>query len=176
MIFAATLIHRCPGRPRQHAQRGAAALEFALIAPFFIFFISVVFDLGLTLFTQTLLNNAARDAARLIETNQSGGSAAFATKLCNDMEGMVPCGSLQYYVQSANSFAAMNASVQTSGGNLKFNGTFSPGSPGQEVVVQVAYNRPTIIPWAVPYLNGPDVVISNASNLLVSTVSFQNEP
>jgi hypothetical protein len=93
------------------------------------------------------------------------------------MEGLVPCANLQYYVQSAASFGAMSAGVTTNGsGNLKSNGTFSPGTPGEDVVVQVAYNRPTLLPWVMRYINGTMGTASDTSNLLVATLAFQNEP
>jgi Flp pilus assembly protein TadG len=165
-------------RSVKRTQRGAAAVEFAMVGPLFIFFICVAFDLGLLLFTQTVLNNAAASSARLIMTNQAGLTAStFATQLCNEMEGMIDCNGLQYYVQSAPTFSAMNAAVQTnSSGNLQSNGIFLPGLPGEDVVVQVAYSRPTLMPWAIVYMNGTAATISNNSNLLYATVVFQNEP
>ncbi len=157
---------------------GAAAIEFAMVGPLFVFLMSVAFDLSLILFTQSILNQAAVTASRIIMTNQTGGSAtSFSTALCNNVSGLIPCGDLQYYVQSANAFSSMSASVVTGGsGNLKNAGTFSAGSPGQDVVIQVAYNRPTLIPWALEYINGTGAVSSKSSNLLVTTVTLQNEP
>jgi Flp pilus assembly protein TadG len=164
--------------PGSHAKRGAMAVEFALVGPLFVFLVAVAFDLGLVVFTQSVMDNAVRDAARLIETNQSGSTAsAFAAKLCTDMEGLIPCSDLQYYVQAAGSFSAISPAVHTnSSGDLQFNGSFAPGTPGQDVVVQVAYKRPTLIPWTLVYLDGTTSTISKTSNLLVSTVVFQNEP
>lgn len=177
MDFAAGLIRKRPKGRRLSAQSGATAVEFAMVGPIFIFLMCVGFDLGLMLFTQSVLNNAVRDAARLIETNQGGGASAFSSKLCSDMEGLVPCANLQYYVQSAASFGAMSAGVTTdAGGNLKSNGTFSPGTAGEDVVAQVAYNRPTLMPWAMRYINGTIGKASKDSTLLVATVIFQNEP
>lgn len=178
MNFAAALRRKCPGRSLLRAENGAAALEFALVGPFFIFFVCVIIDLGLLLFTQSVLNNAVRDAARLVMTDQTGGSAAsFSAKLCDDMGSLVSCSNLQYYVQSADSFSDMSTAVTTNAsGNLANAGTFSPGSPGQDVVVQVAYNRPTLLPWTIPFVDGTSVTLSKPSNLLVATVAFQNEP
>src|SRR5580698_10447507 len=111
MKFAAGLIRKRPKGRRLDARSGAAAIEFAMVGPVYIFLVVVRFDLGLLLFTQSVLNTAARDAARIIETNQGGGSSAFSAKLCSDMEGLVPCANLEYYVQSAASFSAMSAAV-----------------------------------------------------------------
>jgi Flp pilus assembly protein TadG len=176
MRFAARLIKGRLSGQAARVRSGTAAVEFALVGPLFVFLMAVAFDLGLLLFTQSVLNAATLTASRIIMTNQTGGSStSFTTALCNNMEGLVPCADLQYYVQSASSFSAMNP-IGTSGGNLKNAGTFSPGSAGADVVVQVAYSRPTLIPWALIYVGGHDSVISNSSNLLVSVVSFQNEP
>lgn len=161
-----------------HSDSGIAALEFALVGPFFIFFVCVIIDLGLLLFTQSVLNNAARDAARLIMTDQTGADpTAFANALCSETNSLISCANLQFYVQSADSFSAMDATPQLDGsGNLANNGVFSPGAPGQDVIVEVAYNRPTLLPWNLPSFDGGSGTISNASNLLVATVAFQNEP
>lgn len=169
----------CLRRWRQfaRAQQGVTVVEFALVAPLFIFLVCTVFDQGLTLLTQKVMDNAVLDATRIIRTNHTAGSvAAFRSRLCIDMHGSVPCGLLQYYVQSGDSFSTMNAGVVTNpAGNLRFNGTFNPGSPGQDVIVQVAYKRPTLVPLIIPVRSGPNIVIA-ATNLLVSTVAFQNEP
>jgi Flp pilus assembly protein TadG len=157
------------------ARTGAAAVEFALIAPAFIFLVVVGFDLGVAVLTQAVLNNAAKDASRLIQTQQAS-SSTFVNTACAEMAGLVPCSSLQYYVQSGSSFAGLSPTVVTSGsGNLANSGTYSPGALGQDVVVQLAYKRPTIVPWTMIFFNGSSSTV-NTSNLLVSTIVFQNEP
>jgi Flp pilus assembly protein TadG len=153
-------------------QRGAALVEFAIVAPVFLLLLSGVIENGVVLFTQSLLDNATRDAARLIQTGQvqqGGGVSAFTTKLCNDVTGYIPCGSLQYNVQAGATFGSLNVTVTNNNGNMGTQG-FNAGAPSSDVAVQVAYNRPYIIPLVGQYMS------VNGSTMLVSTVIFQNEP
>ena len=48
---------------------------------------------------------------------------------------------------------------------------FSPGTPGQILVVTVTYNYPFFTPWIGGLVGG-----GTQSALLMSTVVFQNEP
>ncbi len=148
---------------------GATAVEFALIAPIFFALVAVFFEFSLVIFTQAVMDNATRNAARLMAVHQLQSGGSFKTQICNDTVGLVPCANVQYYVQSGSSFASMNSSIQTNAaGDMTQNGMFFPGATGQRVLVQVGYNRPTLIPWAAQYLNN--------SKLLLSTIAFQNEP
>lgn len=153
----------------KRCESGATAVEFALVAPIFFMLVSVFFELGLIIFTQSLLDNATRNTARLMQVRQIQTGTALRNQVCNDIGSFVDCNGIQYYVQSAASFGAMNASAQTdAAGNMTQNGMFFPGNAGQDVLLQVGYNRPSIIPWAAQYLNG--------SRLLVTTMAFRNEP
>ena len=161
--------------PRWSTQkRGVAALEFAIAAPLLMLLIGAVMETGLLLFTQAILDNATSDASRLIRTGQlqqGGGAAAFASQLCADVGSIIPCASLQVNVQSAASFAALagaGTAVADATGNLTPQ-NFNPGTQGQDVVVQVGYPRPYLIPWI------GQIVSANGTGLLVSVAAFQNE-
>lgn len=148
----------------------AAAVEFAIIGSMFLLLVCMMVEVDLIMFTQSVLDNAARDAGRLIQTGQvqaAGGAATlFTNQLCSDVGTLIPCAKLQYNVQSAASFSALNTTVTSSNGTMTGTG-FSPGTSGQDVLVQVGYYRPTIIPWTAKYLYG--------NRLLISTVAFQND-
>src|SRR5579872_1426000 len=74
-------------------ESGAALVEFALVAPPFLLLLLGIVELGLTLFTQTVLDGATRTAARLVRTGQvqQGASSvaaqltAFQTTLCSSL-------------------------------------------------------------------------------------------
>ncbi len=155
-------------------ERGATALEFAIAGPMFLVLACVVIELGLILFTQAALDKATRDAARTILIGQvqmaAGSSTPFTTQLCASIGTLIPCASLKYNVQSGSTFAALNATVQTDANGNMTNMQFTPGTAGSRVLVQVGYNRPTLIPWVGRFITG------NGSNLLVSTVALQTEP
>jgi Flp pilus assembly protein TadG len=151
---------------------GAHAVEYALISPVFILLICMSLELGAVLLVQSNINYATRDAARLILTGQvqtGGGVSAFTTKLCGDVNVLITCSNLEYNVQSASTFSALNATVQTNSSGQMTNTQFSPGGPGSDVLVQVGYPFPCIIPVACNY------IATNGNLLLVSTVALQSE-
>src|SRR5580704_17162023 len=74
-------------------QEGITAIEFAFVGPPFLLLLAAIFEVGLTLTTQSLLDGAARDAARLIRTGQaqSQGSpiTAFQSLLCSEVSSLI---------------------------------------------------------------------------------------
>ena len=63
---------------------------------------------------------------------------------------------------SAAAFSSLTAKTST------LPKTYTAGSTGSDMIAQVAYKRTSIISWASKYLG--------ASDLLISTIAFQNEP
>ena len=155
-------------------RRGGGAVEFAIVAPIFLLFIFMIIETGLILFTQATLDNATRDASRLVLTGQAqqgAGASVFTTQLCADVSPLISCSSLAYNVQNASSFGAMSANITTdSSGNMTPNANFSPGGSGGDTLIQVAYNRTFLVYWV------GSLVSSRNSLLLVSTVALQVEP
>jgi Flp pilus assembly protein TadG len=159
--------------------RGAAAVEFAIVGGSFMLMLLAAFEFGYMLFVQSVLDNAARDAARLIRTGQAQNSASptstFSTLLCNEVGSLIGCGSIVYQAQVFNNWSAAQTAVNTpptrnSNGTFVSSG-FSAGTPGQIMVVTVTYNYPFFTPWIGGLVGG-----SSQSALLMSTVVFQNEP
>ncbi|MCX7384710.1 MAG: pilus assembly protein [Alphaproteobacteria bacterium] len=156
-------------------RRGIHALEFALVGPVFMLFVGMIFDVGILLYQQAMIDNANIRASRLIRTGQiqlAGGSVTpFTTQLCTDLTNIVDaCTNIQYKVTSAAAFASLSSAVATDGhGNLTGKGTFTPGTSGQDVIVQVAWNRPYIVGWVGNFMN------PGGGQVLVSTIAFRNE-
>jgi len=142
-----------------------AAIEFALLGSTFLLLACMIFELGLILFTQSVMDNALRDASRQIMTGQITTSSGFVTKVCGEVGNLVTnCSSnLKYYVQANSQFSSMT--IQTSFAS----NSFSAGTTtNDDILAQIAYSRSTIIPWTATYLGN--------SGLIVSTVAFQLEP
>ncbi len=142
--------------------RAAATVEFALLGSIFILLVCMTLELGLV---QSVMDNALRDAARLIRTNQASSSSTFVSAVCGEVGNVLvtSCStSLQYYVASASSFSSLTAKTST------LPNTYTAGSSASDMIAQIAYKRNTIIPWAAKFLGNSD--------LLISTVAFQNEP
>jgi Flp pilus assembly protein TadG len=156
-----------------------AALEFAMVGPIFLLLILAVLENGLTLWQQSMLDNATRDAARLIETGQQqGGGATFISQLCNEISGLMKCSALQYRVQTGSSFAGMSSSISTGSGGAATGFSAYPTavantnlSAGKNALVQVIYTRTYIVPWLGQVMSG-----SNDYEQLVATAAFQIEP
>ena len=107
-------------------------------------------DLGLALFTQAALDNAARDASRLIMTGQvqmAGGSPTpFTAQLCADVSSSFPAAACNTTLRPEQLRRAHDSKVDGNGTLL--DPQFVPGAAGQDVMVQVAYYRTPIIPVA----------------------------
>lgn len=181
-------------------ERGSYALEFGLIAPLFLVLMLEIVDIGLLLYTQVVLDGAARDAARAVRTGQVSGTggasqANFDALLCNNVAGLVPCANITYYVGIMTQFSdtttlptysppTSGQQTNPSGANFNPGGfggqaqTFNTGSGGSLVAVRVAYLRPSLVPFANPMaiLGGNLNLASLTSTVLASTVVFRNEP
>jgi Flp pilus assembly protein TadG len=177
---------------------GAVALEMALVGPPFFLLLLTILDLGLLLANQSLLEGAARDAARLIRTGQvqiaSSPITTFQNLLCSDMSPVMSsadcAADIVFEVQTFTSFGSVSFTPCVRNNNdTTGSGTqcsFTPGSGGQIVGVQATYNRPFIIPWVGACLTGGScwtgLGATNGSDPgrgsvpLVSTVIFRNEP
>jgi Flp pilus assembly protein TadG len=159
--------------------RGAAAVEFGIDGSAFMMMLLACFEFGYMLFIQSVLDNAARDAARLIRTGQvqTSGSptSTYSTLLCNEVGAVIGCGNLVYQALVFNDWTSAQTSLETpltrsSNGTFTSSG-FNPGTAGQIMVVTVAYNYSFFTPWIASLLGS-----SSNSAGLISTVVFQNEP
>jgi Flp pilus assembly protein TadG len=159
------------------SRSGVTIVEFALVGPLFLLLVFAIFDNGLVLFTQTILDNATREAARQIRigkvqiSGDTTGTGLFKTTLCNNVAGLIPCGSLEWYVQSVNSsgsFSTMTAATASATSHLSSTG-FTPGGPQYFVLVQVGYTMPYFMP-VFARMTG-----ATGKMLLQSNVAFQSE-
>jgi Flp pilus assembly protein TadG len=176
---------------------GAVALEMALIGPLFFLLMLTIVDLGLMLANQSLLDGAARDAARLIRTGQvqtaTSPITTFQNLLCSDMGPMMTTAqctaNIIFEVQTFTSFGSVSFTPcvrnnnDTSGSGTAC--TFTPGSGGDIVGVKASYNRPFIVSWVGACLSGGSCWTGGTTGgsnpgtgsvSLVSTVIFRNEP
>jgi Flp pilus assembly protein TadG len=133
------------------AERGATAVEFALIAPAFLAMLFAILQTTLFLFAQQTLQNAAVEAGRMFMTGSAQASGLtqtqFASDVCPMVSALFSCGNLQIDVSTYSSFSGANTaapSLYDSKGNLITTGTYSPGTQGEIMVVQLAYPWPII--------------------------------
>jgi Flp pilus assembly protein TadG len=160
------------------ARQGATAVEFALLAPAFLGTLIAVLETAFFLFAQASLQTAAVQAGRLFMTGQAQNlsQGTFKTQLCqNYLPSVFNCNSLVVVVQSYSSFASANTSAPSlynSQGQAVSTWAYTPGSPGQVMVVQLVY------PWSV--VKGPlGFVLANLPNStaeMMGVSAFRVEP
>lgn len=164
------------------AERGAAMLEFAMVAlPFFMLTFGLA-EICMIGFAQTSLNHAVAETARTIRTGEAQLSnktyGEIQTSLCDNFSALLPidCADNLYLdVDSFTSFvdAGGAAAAPVVDGQLQTgNFGYSPGQPSDVVVVRAYYRWQVITPFFQD-------VFANAGGgqrILVSTMMFRSEP
>lgn len=169
------------------SQRGATAVEFALVAGPFFYVLSCVCETGLLLFTEYVVQNAVQEASRMVRTGQvtsTDGSllksaSQFKTEICDQVSAIIDCdGKVTVYVNNANTFAALETAM---GDPLtvgkKPDGTmstavYSPGGQLKAATVVATYD------WyfAIPFMSFLGNVDSSKARRIYGLAIFRNEP
>ncbi len=145
-------------------RRGAAALEFALVMLPFLMCVFFILNVGVQLFLQTTLDAATASAARQVRLGLKSTDTAIRSAICSQLSGLVPspCTGLKIYVASGATFGALSPATIT-GGTLSKTGV-TPGSLGDTVLMQVAYQATSAASFMPINLT------------VLSTAIFVNEP
>jgi len=162
----------------RRANRGVAAVEFAIIAiPFFLLLYAVI-DTSLVYFATQTLENGVSAAARQIKTGQAQAasmtSAQFRTIICDQISMLLKCDAhLAIDVRRFTSFSNVNLpAALDANGNLTGNYQFNMGSAGDIIVVRAFYAWPVLTPTFGDTLTN----MSGNSRLLTAAFAFKNEP
>lgn len=162
------------------SEKGAAAVEFALVGlPFITMLIGIV-EASLFFATGVVLEGAAGDAARMIRTGQVQNSnnpvQTFEDGLCARVGLLINCLNLQYEVlvvpqNSFNNASTMNPTFDEDGDLVS--GGFHPGGASDDVLIRVVYRYEFLTPFL-----GSIMSKDPSSNMatLMSTVVVKNEP
>lgn len=153
-------------------ERGAAAVELALVLPMLIGLLVGTFQIGLVGLVANNLDNTMQGVARKIRTGESDAPASaadFKTAICAGMFDSP--GSCQARLSvSVRKFASFSA-ARSAAGDLPDN-SFDPGTAGDVILVKATYQWPFFFPFfTIGYQqSGPMTV------LLDSRTTFKNEP
>lgn len=159
---------------------GATAVEFALLAAPLIALLLAVLQTALVFFLEETMQTAAEASGRQLMTGtaQNAGvtQSGFASVVCSNLPSLFDCSALMVDVQAASSFSSISTAPLTltysKTGAVTNSFQYSPGNPGDIVIVRVMYD------W--PIVGGPlGSLLANQSNgtrLLVGTTVFKNEP
>lgn len=163
-----------------HCERGAPAVEFALVAAPFVGLMIAILQVGLVYFAQEALESAVEQTARLVLTGQAASAgmtqSQFASALCNNSPGLFNCANFMIDLEPATSFSSANVSQPTltfnSSGQVTNTWQYNVGGPGDIMVMRVMYQFPTILgPLSFNLSNEP-----NNALLIMATSVFRNEP
>jgi Flp pilus assembly protein TadG len=164
-------------------RRGSAAVEFALVAPVFFALLFAIIETGIMFFASQALESLTQNAARQVLTGQAQTNPSIKT-LQDFTSAVCPPGSVQFVLFSCDqvfvdvktytafSNVVINSQIDAKGNFDPSSLSYTPGGPGDIVVVRVFYQWPL-------FVTGLGYNIANLSNnkrLLVATAAFQNEP
>lgn len=172
--------HRARWRPASLIRdtKGAAAVEFALVAAPFLFTLFAILEVALVFFGSSALESGVQQAARTIRTRElqlsGGGAAEFRQRLCDEASALISCGvKLNVDVRTYPAFADADMSPPVDEDGNPLPPIFIPGGPGDVVVVRAYYVWDVHTPFLGTILGN---IGSTNSRLLLSTAAFRNEP
>ena len=159
-------------------RKGATAVEFALIAPVFIFMTFAILEVCLVFGASLMLEQGAMDTARKIRTGEMHRVGAtendFRRELCNNLVALIDCnGELYIDVRTFRDFgAAIGPNPDGGAGGFGDDFTYNMGGANSVVMVRVYYFHKMTTP-----LIGKIFANRPGNKRLISwTVAFENEP
>ncbi|MFN3910563.1 TadE/TadG family type IV pilus assembly protein [Hyphomonas sp.] len=160
-------------------RRGAAAVEFALIAAPFFFLIFGLLEVCMIFIMSTVMEHAVSEAARPLRTGEAQEAAMtqvqFRQSVCNEMFEMLDCDARLYIdVRTVSDFASspIGSALDGSGDVDDTDFMYDPGGPNDIVAVRVFYEWDLI----TPYISQPLRNMGGNRHLLQANAVFRNEP
>ena len=155
-------------------QDGSAAVEFGLVAAPFLALVFAIMETAVVFFAGQALETAVADSSRLIMTGQAQtqglNASGFKSAVCAKIYGLFDCANgVHIDVKKYTEFNSVDLTPPLdSSGNFQNNQTYTPGCPGDIVVVRLFYKWPIY----VSLLQN----MSGNNRLLIATAAFRNEP
>jgi Flp pilus assembly protein TadG len=157
---------------------GAVAVEFALVAAPFLALVFAIIETAVVFFAGQALETAVGDTSRLIMTGQAQTAGytqqQFKDQVCARIYGLFNCASgVSVDVKTYSGFSSIDLTKPVTNGALNTSSFgYSPGGPGDIVVVRLYYQYPVYV--SLLGLNIGD--LSGNKRLIVATAAFRNEP
>ena len=170
---------RCVLRRYRKSQDGVTAIEFAIVAPPFLALMLAVFEVGIMLFSEYVIEHGVGKAARMIRTGEVQTAnmtvSEFKALVCGNLAGYLDCETnLKVDVRKFADFdevtlpPPLGADGEFSAG---IGGNYDPGAPYEVVVVRVYYAWSLFTPGLTLMDN-----MSDGRRLLAAGAAFRNEP
>jgi len=160
--------------------KGAAAIEMALVAAPFIAVIFAILESGIVYFSEFALEKKVAEAARVVRTGQIEDSntnlAAFKNTICNEVSVLFDCANLVVDVRSFSDFktladTGLPDAIDGSRNVIGLNG-WDTGAEQDVVVVRVFYEWNLLLPGGITQMDN----LSTGKRLISASAVFRNEP
>jgi Flp pilus assembly protein TadG len=151
--------------------RGATAIEFALVSPILIFALLSIVEICVLGMMTMGVNAAVQEASRRIRTGRADAAASaqgFKDQICGHLTGSLSqCRDrMTISVARYTRFSDANTAIAAAP-----DGAFNKGGPGDIIIVKVNYSWPMLTPVLRDVeRDGPTHVI------IPARVAFKNEP
>lgn len=164
-------------------RKGVVAIEFALVALPFLFFVFGIIGSGLYFFTDNGLQNAVETAARKVRTGQAQRTGMtveqFRTEICNNGT-FLDCSKLRVLLQKGSDWSSITPQgcVSNTGTLVNSSGNASDplenyaGGAGEVVLVTACYEWD--LAQSVSFLGFSEM--GNGSTLIQAAATFRTEP
>ena len=183
--FRSRTVQRSAAAYRRLARddRGATAVEFAMVAmPFFMFCFGVL-GVGLHYFSTNSLEHAVEAAARKIRTGQAQNSGMtageFKTLVCSEAGGAIDCSKLRVHVQSGDDWSIVpkdclgsDSKLAQTSGSASDKISDSSGEAGKVVLVTACYEWD--LAAVIPFIELGNM--EGGASLLQASTTFRTEP
>ncbi|OXE35086.1 MAG: pilus assembly protein TadE [Phenylobacterium zucineum] len=163
------------------ANRGAVAVEFAMILLPFLVLIFGTLELGMVFLVSSTLQNATDEAARRIRTGEfqavNTTKTQFKTLVCDNMSWLksVCAANVTVDVQTFTNITNVGGAAAIDPANFKPNTTcWSAGQAGDVVLVRTFYNWKIVTPLLDQSL--VNMGSGSGNRLITAAASFRNEP
>ncbi|MGI9481765.1 MAG: TadE/TadG family type IV pilus assembly protein [Hyphomicrobiales bacterium] len=160
--------------------KGAAAIEMALVAAPFFALIFATLESGLVRFSEFALEKKVAEAGRLLRTGQMKSTTSdhsdFKAAICNEVAPMFDCSKLVVDVRSFTDFKGLDEadlpSPITEGKTLRNLNNWNSGGESDVVVVRVFYEWSLLMPGVITQMDN----LRDGKRLIAASISFRNEP
>jgi Flp pilus assembly protein TadG len=168
----------------RRADKGATAVEFGLIAPFFLGLLFGILEVALTFWSTQVLETAVANAARQIYTGTFQGAAStdpavelarFQTMVCANVTAVFDCkNKVKVDVRRIDQFSSASGAIEPPVTNGVFDTSkfkYDPPKRNEICVVRAAMEYPVYV-----NLFGYSTGLKNGNRLIMASSAFKTEP
>ena len=159
-------------------QKGATAVEFALLIGPFLFLLLGLLEVSMQYFIATAMDYSVQKTARLIRTGQAQESNLslddLRSTMCEHMLDIFDCTDNSYFsVTELNSLSATSAALPVNGsGDFIDSDIYEVGHGGSYIIVRGYFQFSPLF----DIFGAPTPQLANGNRIVAASALFRNEP